>query len=64
MIRLMFRAVSTAAHAVNKETRATSCTNGLTGSGTVENRTVTCTSGGGVTYGPWTRSVTIATAIL
>lgn len=37
---------------VNEETRATSCTNGLTGSGRVETRTVTC-NGSGVTYGPW-----------
>ncbi|MBK9563246.1 MAG: hypothetical protein IPO54_09090, partial [Micavibrio sp.] len=37
---------------VNEETRATSCANGLTGSGRVETRTVTC-NGSGVTYGPW-----------
>lgn len=39
----------------NNETRTTSCPSGLTGGGTVENRTVTCTSGGGATYGPWTQ---------
>lgn len=38
---------------VNNETRATSCPTGLTGTGTVERRDVTCAPSGGVTYGPW-----------
>ncbi len=37
----------------NSETKTTSCKEGLTGTGLVERRTVTCTPGGGVSYGEW-----------
>lgn len=37
----------------DNERKTTSCPGGLTGAGKVEERTVTCTPGGGVTYGPW-----------